>query len=358
MAHSKTRLFAKIAGIILALLVLLEIAGQLMGKSPLPADPAFTIAREWCYPEQILKDHELLWRYRPNQVIRGGFLPAGEYTINSRGYRTPEFTDQKPAGVMRVICLGGSSTFGWGVADDDAYPRRLEEQLNELDPEHRRWEVVNLGMTNYSSRQGLRLAREILPKVTTDLVLIHYSWADHQPAADDKPDLNIEMASPGWLAVENTLNQSAVIRWVRSTWRRTVTGPPVASSGSTSWRVPPTEFPTNIEMICRITRENGGRPVVVTAPVSWPPSGFSDREGIFHYHHRYRRLARYGATLASSEFVELANAFDEHPESFRGVRGGDFEHFDAAGHAFAAEFLAQYLISRLTGPVGTKSSDP
>jgi lysophospholipase L1-like esterase len=347
-----------IAGILLAVLLLLEIAGQLMGKSPLPPDPAFTIAREWCYPDQIQKDHELLWRYRPNQVIRGGFLPAGEYTINSRGYRTPEFTDQKPEGVMRVVCMGGSSTFGWGVSDGDAYPRRLEEKLNEFDPENRRWEVVNLGVTNYSSRQGLRLARSILDKLSPDLVLIHYSWADHQPAADDKPDIDIVMPSPGWVTFENTLNRSALMRWIRSSWRRTVSGPPEASSGSTAWRVPPSEYSTNIEMICRITRQSGGRPVVVTSPVSWPPSGFSDQTGIFHYHHRYRRMARYGATLAASEFVELANAFDEHSEFFLGAKSGDFEHFDARGHAFAGEFLARYVISKLTGSVDAENPGP
>ncbi|MCH8991839.1 MAG: hypothetical protein IIA44_08855, partial [Acidobacteria bacterium] len=72
----------------------------------------------------------------------------------------------------------------------------------------------------------------------------------------------------------------------------------------------------------------------------------------------YRRFARYGGVLASSEFVELANAFDKHSEYFRGVRGGDFEHFDAAGHAFAGEFLARYLIRRLTGSADTENPDP
>ena len=151
MGHLRGRKVTGTAGVVLAVLILLELAGRWAGMPALPPDPAFVEAREWCYPGQVEKDPRLLWRYRPDQVIRGGFLPPETYTINSRGFRTPEFTDAKPEGVQRVVCLGGSTTFGWGVSDQIAYPRQIEVKLNALDREGRRWEVINLGMSNYST---------------------------------------------------------------------------------------------------------------------------------------------------------------------------------------------------------------
>jgi hypothetical protein len=64
-------------------------------------------------------------------------------------------------------------------------------------------------------------------------------------------------------------------------------------------------------------------------------------------------MARYAATLEGGEFVEMANAFDQHPEFFD-VRGSDFEHFNAEGHAFAGEFLARYLLDQLSEPEQTE----
>jgi lysophospholipase L1-like esterase len=339
----------RVLGIILAALIVLEVAGQVAGKPVLPPDPAFFMAREWCYPDQVDRDHELFWRYRPDQVIRGGFLPAGQYTINSRGFRTPEYTDTKPENTQRVVCLGGSTTFGWGVPDQAVYPRQLETQLNRLDPEKRQWQVINLGVSNFSSLQGRRLAQQVLPALDPDVVLINFSWGDHQPAANDRPDSDMPMPSESVVGLCNTANRLALVRWDRKLWRQAFGSAPQPSHGPTAWRVSPTGFSSNIQAMCRVSRETGARTLAVTSPISLPPPGFSDAEGLFLYHHMYRRIARYAVTLEGGEFVEMANAFDEHREFFD-VHGGDFEHFNAKGHAFAGEFLARYLLDLLREP--------
>jgi len=333
-------------GIGLAALILLELAGRWAGMPALPPDPAFVVAREWCYPDQVDKDRDLLWRYRPDQIIRGGFVPPYVYTINAHGFRTPDFAAVKPEGTQRVVCLGGSTTFGWGVSDGTAYPRQLETKLNELDLEGRHWEVINLGMSNYSTWQGLRLARQVLPELDPDVVFINFSWADHQPASQGVADADIEMPAAGWLRFESTLNRSALARWTRRLWRLAFSVGPQVSGGVTAWRVSPAQFASNVESICWVARQAGARAVVVTSPISTPPRGYSDAEGIFHYHHQYRRMARYAATMGGGEFIEMANAFDAHPEFF-GSPPDDFEHFSAQGHVFAGEFLARFLLGRL-----------
>ena len=120
----------------------------------------------------IEKDSELLWRYRPSQVIDGNFIKPGRYTINSQGYRGPEFTPEKQPGIARIVCLGESNTFGLSVSDDAVWPRQMEKKLNSLDPQKRRWEVLNLAVTNYSTLQGVRQAREALPSLKPDIVML------------------------------------------------------------------------------------------------------------------------------------------------------------------------------------------
>ena len=55
-----------------------------------------------------------------------------ECVINSLGLRErEELIDPKPPGQRRVLCLGDSFTFGWGVRVEDAWPRRTEGLLRE-----------------------------------------------------------------------------------------------------------------------------------------------------------------------------------------------------------------------------------
>jgi lysophospholipase L1-like esterase len=69
--------------------------------------------------------------------------------INSLGYRTREFAPKKPAGTVRVLCIGGSTTVA-GRTNDETYPALLEARLR------RRWpglpvEVLNLGTSGVDS---------------------------------------------------------------------------------------------------------------------------------------------------------------------------------------------------------------
>ena len=81
--------------------------------------------------------------------------------INELGLRGPETTREKPPGVYRIICIGGSTTFGTGATDDDkSYPARLEAILNHLAEAGRapagiRYEVLNGGVSGYNSVDSL-----------------------------------------------------------------------------------------------------------------------------------------------------------------------------------------------------------
>jgi hypothetical protein len=72
-------------------------------------------------------------------------------TINSLGFRTHEFTEQKPPGTLRIVCIGGSTTVQ-GRTNDETYPAILERRLRAEAPS-RPLEVLNLGVSgSYSDR--------------------------------------------------------------------------------------------------------------------------------------------------------------------------------------------------------------
>jgi hypothetical protein len=70
---------------------------------------------------------------------------AVESRFNSLVFRGPEFPPRRP-GVRRIVVIGDSFTEGWGVKEEDAYPRVLGERLESAAPG--RFEVLNCGRQN------------------------------------------------------------------------------------------------------------------------------------------------------------------------------------------------------------------
>jgi hypothetical protein len=357
MRRRRSRKRAATIGIAVAVLIAVELIARLAGAPEFPQSRQFVNAPEWRYPEYIARDAELFWRYRPNQVITDDFFAPGRYTINAFGLRNPGVELTKPDGVIRVLCLGGSTTFGWGVDDGMEYPRQLESRLHDLDPQRRQWQVVNAGVTNYSTFQGLRLAQRLIPEWQPDIVLFNFAWGDLQPAGGGVPDREIIMPSPLALRAENLLMHSAAAQHVMA-WARDAASDDERTPAHTVWRVDATNFIANAEKMLLLARGSGARAIWVTSPISWPPPGQSDSTGIFHYHHRYHRAAIYAASLGGGELAELANQFNLYRNLFDDP-ATDIEHFNADGHNFAGEFLARFILGLPVPAVpGTRSANP
>jgi hypothetical protein len=80
--------------------------------------------------------------------------PALRFSVsqNTRGFRDPERSLEKPEDVVRILCVGDSFTWGWGVEQDSIYTHILEDRLLG---EGRRAEVINTGVCGYSTDQTL-----------------------------------------------------------------------------------------------------------------------------------------------------------------------------------------------------------
>ncbi len=93
---------------------------------------------------------ELHWSYHPNSRLHADF--GGEkqtFRINSHGFRSAEFTVEKPPGVYRIVCVGGSTTVA-GSTNNTTYPALLEYHLQRLLGTDR-VEVINTGISGLTS---------------------------------------------------------------------------------------------------------------------------------------------------------------------------------------------------------------
>ena len=88
----------------------------------------------WKYAVKLKRpvaNPDLSFAHAPN---RSAFLMGVPVSINSEGLRDREFPLEKPPGVYRVMMLGDSTTFGWGVRQEDTAAKFLEHKLNAALP--------------------------------------------------------------------------------------------------------------------------------------------------------------------------------------------------------------------------------
>jgi lysophospholipase L1-like esterase len=90
---------------------------------------------------------------------------------NAQGFRERRPAGAKPPGVMRIVVVGDSFTQGYGVEEDEAYPRVLERLLDARDPQ-RRHEVINLGVPGACTLDYLPNLREFGLPYQPDLVVV------------------------------------------------------------------------------------------------------------------------------------------------------------------------------------------
>jgi hypothetical protein len=91
-----------------------------------------------------------------------------EVRINSRGYRGREYAWGAPAG-FRILGLGDSFAFGFGVKEEDTYLARLERALAD-----RHVEVINAGLAGMGPDNEARLLAADGPGLRPDLVLVGF----------------------------------------------------------------------------------------------------------------------------------------------------------------------------------------
>jgi hypothetical protein len=136
-----------------------EIAARFAGFKPMRSESGLK--------SFILHDPVLGWRNAPNseRLLESVKFPSTLVRINSKGLRDKEHECQRQRKKKRILVLGDSMVWGWGVEAQDRFTDRLEASIPDV-------EVVNAGVPGYSTDQELIwLEREGL-KYRPDLVIL------------------------------------------------------------------------------------------------------------------------------------------------------------------------------------------
>ncbi len=76
---------------------------------------------------------------------------AVDIRINEQGLRDHYHPYRKRGDVFRILMLGDSHTFGWGVAMEEAFPQVLEGSLNASGAGGTAYEVINAGTIGFGT---------------------------------------------------------------------------------------------------------------------------------------------------------------------------------------------------------------
>ncbi len=125
----------------------------------------------------VLINENRIFDFKPNYYQKHRSQEFNiDIQINNDGLRDIEHSVFKSKGVYRILSLGDSMTFGWGVNQDETWWKILEKHLNNNPEAKYEYEIINLGVWMYTfDQQLLRLIDKGL-KYKPDLVIQGISW--------------------------------------------------------------------------------------------------------------------------------------------------------------------------------------
>ena len=105
-------------------------------------------------------------------------LMGVDVAISSQGLRDREFPLTPPPGRTRIMMLGDSLTFGWGVPGDKTWSKRLEQMLRQAGYDA---EVINTGVGNYNTEMEAAWFLERGVQFKPHYVVLNYFINDAEP---------------------------------------------------------------------------------------------------------------------------------------------------------------------------------
>jgi lysophospholipase L1-like esterase len=117
----------------------------------------------------------IVYELKPN--VRGRFL-GQPLVINSEGLRDYEYTRRKEPGTFRIVGVGDSSLFGWGVRLEDSGLKVLERRLNESS-RAQKFEVIDFAVPGYNTAMEAETFVRKCLGYAPDLVLLNFNTNDY-----------------------------------------------------------------------------------------------------------------------------------------------------------------------------------
>ena len=277
-------------------------------------------------------DRLLFWRLL---ALRGSIEYAPGVSVKERAtghswfmVRCNDAECAPPQADERVIaCLGGSTTWGYGVNDAETYPARLESLLNVSGAGRLRYRALNLAFPGTTTYDGVHEFTRVALESGASVAVIAYGGVNDSGLAYHQ-DRRYRTYFPP-LRVARSF---AWYRFAESLWYRLVLFPePVP-------RVPEPEYVANLKAMETAFRARGATVVFLTERrLPGPEPLFPSRRSVQqNYRHAMLRLSQeIGTPVVDSE----ACLDDNSPGAYL----ADGTHWSPSGSRRIAECLAEVV---------------
>jgi lysophospholipase L1-like esterase len=272
---------------------------------------------------RYLYDSTLGWRNIPNWEASTN---GRRLTINSKGLRDFEYSYAKPSGVRRILVLGDSFAWGYGVADDEIFTEVIEERLaRDSLLRGEKYEVVNTGVSGWGTDQEyLFLQREGFNYSPDIVVLAFFIVNDFE---NNESSIVYGLQKPVFANEELDLANVPV---------------PGPSAPKRTIRTQANSFDLTLSIIthmrdactkqrCRLVIMKFGRYI----------PRWKDNAELLSNERRLRGAAQ----RLNIAYLDLDDAFDANEVTADELLwGNDDGHWNAQGHRLAAGFLYEFLV--------------
>ncbi|MCE1246565.1 MAG: SGNH/GDSL hydrolase family protein [Firmicutes bacterium] len=250
-----------------------------------------------------------------------------------------EYGRDKPQGAYRILCYGDSQTMGTPWVGNNimfTYPKQVQSQLrDELGNEN--IQVINMGVSGYSSFQGLIFFKNIGLLYHPDCVIVGYGHHDGAPSyAEDK---EITSASPLVKKFRGLVYQSQLYLLIRKKVLEKKADEKMENGHQVFRRVSKEDYIGNLKAFADECRKRNILVVFFVVPQEAPDGT---------YHPEYADYMRQAARELNAPIIDGAANLAKLPQEQQNrYFVADKVHFTQEG----CSYLADLVIKSITGDI-------
>ena len=124
---------------------------------------------------QISSHRKIIYELIPNSTYQ---FKNVKVQTNDQGFKDKNYPPQKDNNTKRIIGIGDSGMFGWGVSESDCYISQLENQLNQSDSFN--YEIINTSVPGYNTVMEVAVLENKIDLNQVDLVIIDFISNDFE----------------------------------------------------------------------------------------------------------------------------------------------------------------------------------
>jgi lysophospholipase L1-like esterase len=327
-----------------------------------------TFAAEEPTPRYLFKTNQRVARHG-NAIVPA--QPGEEvfWSSNAWGFRGAEFPVEKPADVIRIVCMGASTTEGT-FSDRETYPYFLQQELDQRYPAQK-IEVINAGHhgQGVADMQAL-LQQRVLP-LQPDIILYYQAHNDIWASTFVEEELPCTIGNtigdeqhcwllnaPGWYRW--LYQHSAIFALLanQSDWTRQKPPPMKHTFVDSPENGSAERYGEHLREIVSAAKAQGVE-IVLASYITLAHEGldvsYAENPGIFNdlfkkfypltpgeigrMHERFNQVSSQVATEFDAPYVDMAAQFPKEKQYFP----YDLIHFNAAGNQLLATLFADFL---------------